>query len=80
MAEFAIGSIATMANSNPKIEIPGFVPHLGSHLTVRRAYLLPLLVGIALVHSLLVLGSIWFHRRDLGRGSCIVLRSHKAAA
>ena len=64
MAEFAIGSIATMADNNPPIQAPGMVPHLGSHLNVHWNYALPLLVGIAVVHLLLVLGSMWFNRYD----------------
>ena len=79
MAEFAIGSIATMADRNPTTRAPGLVPHLGSHLNVHWDYALPLLVGIAVVHLLLVLGSMWFNRYDDGRNS-IGLRNLRRVA
>ena len=80
MAEFALGSIATLADNNPSIRAPGFVPHLGSHLSVHWGYIIPLLVGIAFVHLLLVIGSIWFYSQDARRSNDTELRSLRAAA
>ena len=34
MAEFALVSLATMAERNPNIKVPGLVPYLGAKLTV----------------------------------------------
>ena len=79
MAAFAIGSIATMANNNPTIRAPGLVPHLGSRLNVHWDYALPLLVGIAVVHLLLVLGSMWFNKYDDGRNN-VGLRNLRTVA
>ena len=62
MAEFAMGSIATMAYTNPRIKAYGAVPYLGSRIRVHWHYLNPLLVGIGAVHVLLVIGSILLSR------------------
>ena len=58
MAEFAIGSIATMASQNPRITIPGTRPSLGSAVTVNWPFLLALLAAIAGGHALLVLAAV----------------------
>lgn len=50
MAEFAIGSISTMATRNPQISVNGSVPHLGSHVEVKWYYLIPLVAGISGAH------------------------------
>ena len=65
IAEFALGSIATMARTNPHIKAPGLVPHLGSQIGVYWNYLIALLVGIATVHFLLLIGSIYFYSLGL---------------
>lgn len=67
MAEFAMGSIARMAYTNPPIEAHGLVPYLGSKIKVHWSYLIALLVGIASVHLLLVIGSLHFHNAGPGR-------------
>ena len=66
MAEFAMGSIATMARTKPLIEAPGLVPYLGSRITVHWPYLIALLVGIASVHLLLVVGSLYIQNAISG--------------
>ena len=53
VAAFAIGSLSTLATTNPQIQVPGLVPYLGSKLAVHWDYILPLLVGIATVHAAL---------------------------
>lgn len=53
MAEFALGSIATMASYNPPIQIPGHLPTLGSRLKVDWPFAFSLLICIAGVHSAL---------------------------
>lgn len=58
MAEFALGSIATMATNNPTIRIPGNLPIPGSRLKITWAFAIALLVCIAGVHSLLFLLAI----------------------
>ena len=81
IAEFALGSIATMAYTNPYIKAPGLVPYLGSRISVHWNYLIALLVGIATVHVLLVIGSIYFYsldskkRQSIGNTTGIELRS-----
>ncbi len=50
MAEFAIGSLATMASKNDRIEHEGMVPHLGSRLSVYWPYAISICVGIAATH------------------------------
>lgn len=55
MAEFAIGSISTMATRNPQIQVNGSVPYLGSHVEVKWYYLIPLVAGISGTHLALFL-------------------------
>ena len=51
-----------MAYTNPYIKTPGLVPYLGSRIRVEHwNYLIMLLVGIATVHLLLLIGSIYFY-------------------
>ena len=38
MAEFALRSLAGMAEANPVISLPGQLPHLGSHLTIHKLF------------------------------------------
>ena len=60
-----------MADTNPHIKAPGMVPHLGSRITVHWPYLVALLVGIATVHLLLLVGSIYFSRLGLEKKQSI---------
>ncbi len=62
MAEFAIGSISTMAIRNPRIQIRGLVPYLGSHLTVSWSYVIALATCIAGVHFALFASAIYGSR------------------
>lgn len=57
MAEFAIGSISTMASTNRQIQIPSLVPHLGSRLQVHWYYVIFLLASIAGVHLALFIAN-----------------------
>jgi hypothetical protein len=57
MAEFAIGSLSTMASKNPRIQFKGSVPHLGSRIDVSWRYLIALFVSIAGVHFILALAA-----------------------
>jgi hypothetical protein len=57
MAEFAIGSLSTMASKNPRIQFEGLVPHLGSRIDVSWRYLIPLFACIAGVHFALALAA-----------------------
>lgn len=71
MAEFALGSIATMATNNLSIQISGTLPTLGSRLEVTWAYAIALLVIIAGVHSALLASAIyadWWNRTHLLNG------------
>jgi hypothetical protein len=79
MAEFAIRSLAAMAENNPVYKMKGGRPVLGSHLEVKWYFLLPILGSIALVHLLLATAAIWFTRGveipvEGHEGECIVLR------
>lgn len=58
MAEFALGSIATMATNNPLIQTGGNLPILGSRLQIDWAFAIALLVCIASVHSALFILAI----------------------
>lgn len=58
MAEFAIGSLATMASKNPRIPIHGTVPHLGSRLHVYWPYAIALCLSIAGIHLALFLATV----------------------
>ena len=59
MAEFAIGSISSMAYRNPLIPVNSQVPYLGSHIEVKWYYLIPLLAGISGAHLALFLLNIY---------------------
>ncbi|KAL8777661.1 MAG: hypothetical protein Q9213_007760 [Squamulea squamosa] len=54
MAEFAIGSLASMANYNLHDRIPGTLPTLGFNLSVHWEYIIALAAVITGVHCLLV--------------------------
>ena len=64
MAEFALGSLATMVEVNPRIQIPGHVPYLGSRLNIfqRRIPFLILLFSIPVTHLILLVVTLWFTR------------------
>ena len=62
MAEFALGSIATMASDNPSIPIAGHLPILGSSLNVTWAFAIALLLCIAGAHSALFALAIYASR------------------
>ena len=61
MAEFALRSLATMAEGNPSIRYLGRVPHLGSRLTVYShwRYVVALLACIVGVHFALLIATAW---------------------
>lgn len=61
MAEFALRSLATMAERNPSIRISGQVPHLGSRLSIYNhwRYVVALLACIIGVHFALLVASAW---------------------
>ena len=59
MAEFAIGSISTMATRNPQIHVEShWVPYLGSHIEVKWYYLIPLVASISGTHLALFILNI----------------------
>lgn len=62
MSEFAVGSLAAMANLNPKTQIPGTQPNLGYRLSVEWKYVAALAAGISFVHCLLVALMLWISR------------------
>lgn len=64
MAEFAIGSLASMSNYNLHTRIPGTLPTLGYSLSVKWEFIIALAAVITGVHSLLV-GLILFIARPI---------------
>ena len=63
MAEFAPGSLATMVERNPPIQLPDSIPQLGTRLNVHwRGKALPLLGSIAALHLVLLLLVFYFTR------------------
>lgn len=62
MAEFAIGSISTLAKQNPRIQLQGTVPNLGTQLEILWEYASPLLIGIAGVHFILFVTVVYASR------------------
>lgn len=59
MSEFAIGSLAVMAELNPQIYGPGTLPIIGYQLSVSWGLLVPLVASIAGAHFLLVVLMLW---------------------
>ncbi len=57
-AEFAIGSLFTMASTNRQIQFQSLVPYLGSRLQVHWYYVAFLPVGIAGVHLVLFVATV----------------------
>ncbi|KAL8874696.1 MAG: hypothetical protein Q9198_006855, partial [Flavoplaca austrocitrina] len=64
MAEFAIGSLTGMADLNKHTTIPGTLPTLGFHLSVKWRYVVALISCIVGVHCFLV-GLIVFIARPV---------------
>lgn len=62
MAEFAIGSLSSMAAFNPPSPIPGTVPILGYHLHVVWKYVIALAACICGAHFALVGLMLWISR------------------
>lgn len=62
MSEFAIGSLATMADLNPQSRQQGQLPVLGYSLTVEWRYVIALAVYIVCVHCILVGLMLWIAR------------------
>lgn len=62
MAEFAIGSIATMANLNPTQEKQDVLPVLGYKLSIEWPYVITLIVCISGTHCVLVGLMLWIAR------------------
>ncbi|KAI4257248.1 MAG: hypothetical protein L6R42_005788, partial [Xanthoria sp. 1 TBL-2021] len=58
VARLAIGSIAQMAATNQRIQVPGLVPYLGSHLEIRWNHVAALFAGIIVTHLVLFLSAI----------------------
>lgn len=56
MAEFALRSLAKMAETNPIINLPGRVPQLGSNLTIHKTFCYSLLGCIMAMHLVLCVG------------------------
>ena len=65
MAEFAIRSLATMAERNPSVQIPGHVPQLGYHLEIYNnwLYFAAVLGLIIILHATLSVAAAWISRR-----------------
>lgn len=62
MAEFAVGSLAALANLNPTQKVSGILPILGYHLDVNWQYIIALSACIGGVHCLLVAITLWIAR------------------
>ncbi|KAK0509699.1 hypothetical protein JMJ35_008093 [Cladonia borealis] len=62
MAEFALGSLASMAIRNPTVQSHGAVPILGFHLTVQWEFTLALCASILIVHFLLFAAAVYTSR------------------
>ena len=75
MAEFAIGSLASMANLNPETLIPGTLPRLGYSLSVEWKYVIALVASITAAHCIIVGLLIW-----ISRGVVVIEDSHLVTA
>lgn len=64
MAEFALGSLAMLAELNPRFQIPGSRPNLGSHLVMYNDWdsAIALFVCIVGVHLGLIVAVAWWTR------------------
>lgn len=59
MSEFAIGSLATMATSNPQLQRLGELPVLAYSLSIEWNYVIILAVCVVCVHCILVGLMLW---------------------
>ncbi|MCJ1427942.1 hypothetical protein MMC29_005849 [Sticta canariensis] len=62
MSEFAIGSLASMANLNPQLKQQGTLPVLAFSLSVKWVYVIILAVCIVCAHCILVALMLWIAR------------------
>ena len=62
MAEFALGSLASMAVRNPSVQTHGAVPILGFHLTVQWKFTCALCACIVIVHFLFFAMAVYTSR------------------
>lgn len=62
IAEFTLGSLASMANLNPKELRPGTIPILGYRLHAQWNFIIALAVSIGFGHCLLVAIMLWVSR------------------
>lgn len=62
VAEFAIGSLATMVSRNRRISINGKVPHLGSKLSMNPVGFGALLACIVAVHGVVFSLTYWLSK------------------
>ena len=73
MAEFAIGSLAVMAETNPRKPFPGTLPVLGYNLSVHWPYIIAFVVCVTAAHTLIVTMILWISRSVIvGEDSYIV--------
>ena len=65
MAEFALGSLATMVEVNPTIQISGHVPYLGSRLNVYHHWgpVLAFLIVIPVAHFVLLVATVFYTKK-----------------
>ncbi len=63
IAEFAIGSLATLVSRNPPININGMVPYLGSRLSISPVAFGALLACIVVVHGVVFGLTYWLSRK-----------------
>lgn len=63
IAEFAIGSLATLVSRNPPIYINGMVPYLGSRLSISPVAFGALLACIVVVHGVVFGLTYWLSRK-----------------
>ena len=61
-AAFALGSLATMINTNPQIRIPGHLPHLGHSVTLYEPYFAILVAFIVGTHFVIFIATIYWAR------------------
>ena len=62
MAEFALGSLASMATRNPSVQSEGAVPILGFQLTVHWPFTCALCASIVIVHFLIFAAAVYTSR------------------
>ena len=61
-AAFALGSLATMVNKNPQIQIPGDLPQLGHSVTLYEPYFAILMAFIVGMHLVIFIATIYWAR------------------